>query len=72
MIAGDFRASFTLGGAVKDSGLIADALRGLGLDASLMAALREQFARAADAGHAEDDMAAVITAIAGQDRAGSG
>lgn len=63
MISGQFPPSFTLGGAVKDSGIIADALRANDVTASLMVALNEGFAAAADAGHANEDMAAVITAF---------
>ena len=64
MIAGEVPPSFTLAGAVKDSQLIADALRDAGADPSLMAALHDRFAAAADSGHADEDMAAVFTAFA--------
>jgi 3-hydroxyisobutyrate dehydrogenase len=60
MIAGEFPPAFTLSGAVKDSQLIADALGDVGVDPSLMAALHGRFAAAADGGHADEDMAAVI------------
>jgi 3-hydroxyisobutyrate dehydrogenase len=63
MISRDFAPSFTLGGALKDSGMIVDALNAAVLDPSLMAALNALFARAADAGHEHEDMAAVITAL---------
>jgi 3-hydroxyisobutyrate dehydrogenase len=63
MMAGEFPPSFTLGGAFKDSALIVDALRGAGLDDSLMAAINGRFRVAAEQGHAEQDMAAVILAL---------
>ncbi len=59
MIAGEYPPSFALDGAVKDSGLIAEALRTAGTDDRLMETLHALFADAAAAGHAEDDMAAV-------------
>ena len=63
MIAGDFPPSFTLDGAVKDAGLIADALRGAGVDDRLARALHQQFASAAEAGHGAEDLAAVVEAV---------
>jgi 3-hydroxyisobutyrate dehydrogenase len=63
MIAGEFPPSFALDGAVKDSALIAEALRATGTDAALMQALHARFAAAADAGHAHEDMAAVHRAF---------
>ena len=62
MIAGEFPASFSLDGAVKDAGLIAAALRAVGADDRLMTALQQQYGAAADAGHGSSDMAAVFTA----------
>jgi 3-hydroxyisobutyrate dehydrogenase len=62
MIAHEFPPSFTLDGARKDAGLIADALHGVGVDDRLMRALRDQFAAAAEAGHGAEDMAAVVEA----------
>jgi 3-hydroxyisobutyrate dehydrogenase len=63
MIDGEFPASFTVDGAVKDSELIGAAMRASGVDDALMAALHKQFSAAAHAGHAEEDMAAVITVV---------
>ncbi|HEY4420219.1 MAG TPA: NAD(P)-dependent oxidoreductase [Pseudonocardia sp.] len=63
MMSGDFSTSFTTAGAAKDASLIADALRGVGAEDNLMRALHAQFAAAADAGHAEDDMASVVEAV---------
>lgn len=53
----DFTPAFGLSGALKDAGLIAEAAEGLQLD--LAAAIRERFARAVEAGHGDEDMAAV-------------
>jgi len=63
MMSGDYSTSFTTAGAAKDASLIADALRGVGAEDNLMRALHQQFAAAADAGHAEDDMASVVEAV---------
>jgi 3-hydroxyisobutyrate dehydrogenase len=63
MIAGEYPASFALDGAVKDSGLIADALRSAGTDDRMMTALHALLADAAAAGHADDDMASVAEAF---------
>jgi 3-hydroxyisobutyrate dehydrogenase len=63
MIAGEFPPAFTLGGAVKDTALIAEAMRDAGTDDRLMEALHQQFQAAADAGHNAEDMAAVIHAF---------
>jgi 3-hydroxyisobutyrate dehydrogenase len=60
MIAGDFPPAFPLGGAVKDTALVAEAMRVAGTADRLMAALHQQFQAAADAGHDAEDMAAVI------------
>jgi 3-hydroxyisobutyrate dehydrogenase len=59
MIAGQFPASFAVEGAVKDTGLIAAAMREAGTDATLMDAVGQQYRKAADAGHGEKDFAAV-------------
>lgn len=60
MIVGDFAPAFTLGGAVKDSALIVQALQAAGCDDRLMKALNAQFEDGAKAGLGDDDMAAVI------------
>jgi 3-hydroxyisobutyrate dehydrogenase len=65
MIAGQFPASFAVDGAVKDTGLIAAAMREAGTDATLMDAVGQQFRKAADSGHGDDDMAAVYHAFRG-------
>jgi 3-hydroxyisobutyrate dehydrogenase len=63
MIAGQFPPSFTVAGAVKDTGLIAAAMRAAGTDAALMDAVGGQFRKAADGGHGGQDMAAVYRAF---------
>jgi 3-hydroxyisobutyrate dehydrogenase len=50
-------------GAVKDTGLIAAAMRQSGIDAALMEAVAGQYRKASDAGHGEKDMAAVFHAF---------
>jgi 3-hydroxyisobutyrate dehydrogenase len=60
MIAGEFPPAFALDGAVKDSGLIADALTAAGVSDQVMAALHDRFTVAASRGHADEDMAAVV------------
>ena len=59
MIARDYPPAFALDGALKDSGLIADALRGAGIDDRLMSALHGLYADASAAGLDREDMAAV-------------
>lgn len=59
MIAGDYPPAFALDGALKDSGLIGDALRAAGADDRLMTAVNALFTDAAAAGRTHDDMAAV-------------
>jgi 3-hydroxyisobutyrate dehydrogenase len=63
MIAGQFPTSFAVDGAVKDTGLIAAAMREAGTDVTLMDAAGQQFRKAADSGHGEEDMAAVYFAF---------
>src|SRR5580693_4477961 len=63
IIAGQFAPSFAVDGAVKDTGLIAAAMRESGTDATLMEAVGNQYRKAADAGYGEEDMAAVFRAF---------
>lgn len=63
MITGDFEPAFPLDGAVKDGGLILDAMRGAGVDDRLMRALETGFERASHSGHGAQDMAAVVHAF---------
>jgi len=66
MIKGEFEPpSFTLGGAAKDAGLIAEAMAEAGCDDRLMRALRGAFQAGAEGGHDEQDMAAVVRAFGG-------
>jgi 3-hydroxyisobutyrate dehydrogenase len=67
IIAGQFATSFAVDGAVKDTGLIAAAMRESGTDASLMDAIGRQYRKASDAGHGEEDMAAVFRAFRPED-----
>jgi len=64
MIAGEFTPAFAVDGAAKDAGLILTALRESDVDDRLMTAVEALFTAAATAGHADDDMAAVIRALA--------
>lgn len=63
IIAGQFATSFAVDGAVKDTGLIVAAMRDSGTDAALMDAVAAQFRKASEAGHGEEDMAAVYHAF---------
>jgi 3-hydroxyisobutyrate dehydrogenase len=60
MIAGEFPSAFTLAGAAKDSALIAEALRMVGVNDQLMEALHREFQGVTDAGHGDEDMAVVV------------
>jgi len=60
MIAKEFPPAFPLNGAIKDAALIAQAMHTAGTDDRLMHVLQTQFQAAADAGHADEDMAAVL------------
>ena len=63
IIDGQFATSFAVDGAVKDTGLIAAAMRDSGTDAALMDAVNGQYRKASDAGHGEEDMAAIFYAF---------
>jgi 3-hydroxyisobutyrate dehydrogenase len=62
MIAGDLPLAFPLKHALKDADLILEAAERHGLDLDLAETVRNRFARAAEEGHAEDDMGMVIAA----------
>lgn len=65
MIKQDFTPpSFTLDGAAKDAGLIAEAMVSAGCDDRVMQALRATFEAGAQGGHEQEDMAAVVRAFA--------
>ena len=63
MLAGEFTPAFELVGAAKDAGLIREAMNSAGTNDRLMTALRELYQSAASAGHGQEDMSAVITAL---------
>jgi len=64
MLKGDFTPpSFTLDGAAKDAGLIAEAMAQAGCDERVMRALRGAFQAGAEGGHGQQDMAAVVRAF---------
>ncbi|WP_330359631.1 NAD(P)-dependent oxidoreductase [Actinosynnema sp. ALI-1.44] len=58
-IAGDFTPAFTLEGAVKDAGLIAEAMDQVGIDPTVVTAIRSVLARASERGHGDADMSAI-------------
>jgi 3-hydroxyisobutyrate dehydrogenase len=60
---GDFPASFALDGALKDVELIQAAARGASVADDLLSALAAVYARAVEAGHGDEDMAAVYYAF---------
>jgi 3-hydroxyisobutyrate dehydrogenase len=62
MIARSFDPSFSLKLAAKDAGLVADAAAAAGLDLPLPGVIRAQMAKAIEAGHGEEDMAATFLA----------
>jgi 3-hydroxyisobutyrate dehydrogenase len=63
MLKGDYPPSFPLWGALKDAGLILDAAAQAGVPMHLAEGARTQLQAAADAGHADEDMAAVFRAV---------
>jgi 3-hydroxyisobutyrate dehydrogenase len=63
MIAAEFSPSFTVDKAVKDTGLIAAAMRESGTGATLMDAVACQCRKAAEGGYGGQDMAAVYPAF---------
>jgi 3-hydroxyisobutyrate dehydrogenase len=60
---GDFPPAFTLDGARKDVELIRAAARGAGVTDDVLAGLAAVYRKAVDAGHGEQDMAAVYLAF---------
>ncbi|MEV4318722.1 NAD(P)-dependent oxidoreductase [Actinocrispum sp. NPDC049592] len=63
IIKDDFTPSFSLDGAVKDMGLIADAMRDAGVDTSVADAVGGMMRKAQDLGHGEKDMISVYHAF---------
>jgi 3-hydroxyisobutyrate dehydrogenase len=62
MIAGELPLAFPLKHALKDADLILEAAERHDLDLGLAAITRDRFARAAEDGHAEQDMGMVVEA----------
>ncbi|SDS07663.1 3-hydroxyisobutyrate dehydrogenase [Friedmanniella luteola] len=67
MLQGAFSPAFGLDGGLKDLGLILAAAEARGLPSRLLGAVRDCYATASAAGHGEDDIAAVVTALRGED-----
>ena len=67
MIEHSYEPSFPLGLAEKDAALILEAAEPEGLDPRIARAVGERFARAAELGHGEEDMAAVHEAYGEQE-----
>lgn len=64
MLKGDWTPSFEIDGGRKDLGLIADAIRGNGVDPRLIEQVKALFdAASTEQGHGGDDLAAVRTAF---------
>lgn len=63
MIEGDYTPAFGLSGALKDSGLIAAAMRAAGVDPTVMDAVQQELRAAAEAGYGGADMAAMLEAF---------
>ena len=63
ILAGEYAASFSVDGVVKDLGLMLAAAEPTSLRPELLETLRGFFADAAEAGHGADDMAAVAEAF---------
>jgi 3-hydroxyisobutyrate dehydrogenase len=63
MIEGELPVAFPLKHALKDADLILEAAERHDLELDLAATVRNRFARAADEGHADDDMGMVVAAI---------
>ena len=62
MIAEDFPTSFSAKLARKDAGRVLDAARARALDMTLASAVAARFDEAIEAGHGEEDMAAIYEA----------
>ena len=62
MIKGELPLAFPLRHALKDADLVVAAARRHDVDLGLAPVLRDRFARAAEAGHADEDMGMVIAA----------
>jgi 3-hydroxyisobutyrate dehydrogenase len=58
MLDGAFDPAFALGGALKDADLILAAAESAGVELGVLPGVRAHLARAAEAGHADEDMSA--------------
>jgi 3-hydroxyisobutyrate dehydrogenase len=67
MIKREFPPAFPVWGALKDAGLIAEAAQLAGVQMPVAEGVRAAMQRTSDGGHADDDMAAVWYAVAGED-----
>ena len=65
MLAGDYPASFTLDGVLKDVGLMLDAAGPAGVDPRVLRAVHASYAAASERGHGSQDLAAVYEALRG-------
>ena len=63
MLAGEFPASFAVDSVAKDVQLMHEAAARAGVETALLDQLLELYRRAAERGHAGDDMAAVVAAF---------
>jgi 3-hydroxyisobutyrate dehydrogenase len=63
MLDGAYPPSFAVDGLVKDLNLLLDSATPTGTTTTLLAALRDLFAVTSDREHADDDVAAVVTAF---------
>jgi 3-hydroxyisobutyrate dehydrogenase len=63
MIDDSFAPQFALDGLRKDIGLMVDAARGTGVSATLLDALVRVYGAASEAGHGDEDIAAVVTSF---------
>lgn len=66
MLEGEYPPSFTASLARKDVGLIMDAARAGGLDPAIAGAVAGYFDAAIEAGHGDEDMAAILEGIVGR------
>lgn len=65
MVDGDFSAHFAVDGVAKDVDLVLRAAEGLDVSTDLLHVVREHLALTSDAGHGDDDVAAVVRSYAG-------
>lgn len=63
MLDGDYPTSFSARLARKDMGLVLDAARSGGLEPSITEAVARYFENAIEAGHGEEDMAAILEGV---------